>query len=96
MPRVDEFEREGVVLIDRTDLMDLFTNGCSNSLDADGLSSGFGFTHRLIKSRASLERVFGIAGDSPLPILYRACACKASSKKNGFKHISIVQKNMCI
>ena len=49
MPRVDEFEREDV-LIDRTDLMDLLTKGCSKSLDAEGLSSGLGFTHWLIKS----------------------------------------------
>jgi hypothetical protein len=44
MPRVDEFEREDV-LKDHTDLIGLFTNGCSNSLIADGLSSGLGFTH---------------------------------------------------
>jgi len=92
MTRVDEFEREDVVLIDRTDLIDLYTNGCSNSLDADGLPSGLDFTHWLIKSRASFERAFGIAGDSPLPILYRACVCITSSKKNGVNHIPIVQK----
>jgi len=77
MPRVDEFEREDV-LIDRTDLIDLLTNGCSNSFDAEGLSSGLGFTHWLIKSRASFERPLGIAGASPLPILYKACVCRKS------------------
>lgn len=89
MPRVDEFEREDVVLIDRTDLIDLLTNGCSSSLDAEGLSSGLGFTHWLIKSRASFEIPLGIPGDSPLPILYRACVCITSSKKNGCDHVSI-------
>jgi hypothetical protein len=68
MPRVDEFVRDDV-LIDLIDRIDLFTNGCSNSFDAEGLSSGLGFTHWLMKSRASLVRTLGIAGGSPLPIL---------------------------
>jgi hypothetical protein len=44
MPRVDEFERDDV-LIDLINRIDLFTNGCSNNFDAEGLSSGLGFTH---------------------------------------------------
>jgi hypothetical protein len=90
MPRINEFARE-LVLIDRTDLIDLLTNGCSNSLDAEGLSSGLGFTHWLIKSRASFERPLGTVGPSPLPILYKACVCRINNN-NGCKHILRFEK----
>lgn len=40
----------------------LLTNGCINSLEAEGLSSGTTRKHWRMKSCASLERELGIGG----------------------------------
>lgn len=52
-----------------------FTKGWSKSWAAVGRAFGSTCRHRRIKSRAQLERDWGMGGRSPLPILNNAGNC---------------------